>query len=64
MLGVAPSAFFRGLDGEDGGHPEGAGALDAEGLRIVAGWQSIPDDRLRRAIAGLITAARATKTRS
>lgn len=59
VLGVAPSAFFRGLDREDEGQPDTVGALDAEGLRLAAGWQAIPDDRLRKAIAGVISATRA-----
>lgn len=58
VLGVAPSAFFRGLDGEDRGQPDTVGTLDAEGLRIAAGWQSIPDAGLRRAIAAIINATR------
>ncbi len=56
VLGVAPSAFFKGLDGDDRGQPEMIGNLDADGLRLAAGWQAIPDDRLRKAIAGVIFA--------
>lgn len=58
VLGVAPSAFFRGLEGEDGGQSDTVGPLDAECLRIAAGWQAIPDDRLRQAIARVISATR------
>jgi transcriptional regulator with XRE-family HTH domain len=58
VLGVAPSAFFRGLEGEDRGQADMIGTLDAEGLRLAAGWQTIPDDRLRKAIASIINATR------
>ena len=64
VLGVAPSAFFRGLDGEDEGQPETVGPLDAEGLRLAAGWQAIPDDRLRKAIASVVSATRAAMVQS
>jgi transcriptional regulator with XRE-family HTH domain len=59
VLGVAPGAFFEGLDGETAEHSELVGSLDAEGLRLAAGWRAIPDDRLRKAIAGVIAATRA-----
>ncbi len=64
VLGVAPSAFFKGLDGEDNGQPDTVGILDVEGLRLAAGWRTIADDRLRQAIAGLINVARAALSRS
>ena len=63
VLGVAPSAFFRGLDGGDNRQPDTIGPLDAEELRLVAGWQAIPDDRQRQSIAGVINAARAALLR-
>jgi transcriptional regulator with XRE-family HTH domain len=56
VLGVSPSAFFKGLDGEEAGQPELIGGLDAEGLRVAAGWQAIPDERLRKAIASVVSA--------
>lgn len=58
VLGVSPSAFFKGLDGEEAGQPELIGGLDAEGLRVAAGWQAIPDERLRKAIASVVAATR------
>jgi transcriptional regulator with XRE-family HTH domain len=63
VLGVAPSAFFRGLEGEDRGQVDMIGTLDAEGLRLAAGWQMIPDDRLRKAIASIINATRMAMVR-
>lgn len=58
VLGLAPSAFFSGLAREDEGQREAIDQFDAEALRLVAGWRAISDDRMRRAIAVLINAAR------
>ena len=58
VLGVSPSAFFKGLDGEEAGQPELIDGLDAEGLRVASGWQAIPDERLRKAIASMVSATR------
>ena len=58
VLGVAPSAFFQGLAGEDGGQESTVGAIESEGLRVAAGWQAIPDERLRKAIAAVVSASR------